>query len=522
MRGVVASAAIAGGFFALNLPRVLRHAMWRDELQAWLIARDSPTLCSLFHNLRYEGHPGLWHLSLWLLRHASARPTAMALFHLLIGSAVVGLFVRKSPFPLPVRLLFALGYFPLFEYLVLCRGYSLGVLCAFGFCAVRSPWLRGLMLLLLCQTSIYGVLLAAGLAVLALGEARFAVLAPLLAGVVLCALQVIPPADSQYSLAPLRWDAHRLAQTVAQLQSAFTLAPPLGTDFAAAPVFERLTLPCRVVLALALAALVGLGLRRRPAAALGFFVGALGVLGFGYLHPYASGDLHHIGTLFVLLLACAWLTPLSRLGVAALTVLLLVQAGAGVAVSIHEYRHPLSAGRATAAYIERQGLGDRMLLVGGHDSAASAVAGYLRAPLYYANRAQAGTFVIWDRTRRRLTEPELRERMARLAQTSSRELLLISNAPLSGLTPLARFEDSLLESERFYLYHWRSIIRAHANHSTGRRKLGHRARQAAWRRRSRGGTVDALARPCARSGGAARKRKIPAGRDAARDHRAHG
>ena len=33
---------------------ISRHEMWRDEIQAWLVARDSASLLDLFRNLKYE------------------------------------------------------------------------------------------------------------------------------------------------------------------------------------------------------------------------------------------------------------------------------------------------------------------------------------------------------------------------------------------------------------------------------------------------------------------------------------
>jgi hypothetical protein len=33
------------------------HEMWRNELQAWLLARDSDSLAELWRNTRYEEHP---------------------------------------------------------------------------------------------------------------------------------------------------------------------------------------------------------------------------------------------------------------------------------------------------------------------------------------------------------------------------------------------------------------------------------------------------------------------------------
>ena len=44
---------------------VLRHEMWRDEIQAWSIVIGSRSVGDLLHGaLRYEGHPPLWYLVL--------------------------------------------------------------------------------------------------------------------------------------------------------------------------------------------------------------------------------------------------------------------------------------------------------------------------------------------------------------------------------------------------------------------------------------------------------------------------
>lgn len=37
------------------------HEPWADESQAWLLARDLELKTLWFHELRYEGTPGLWH-----------------------------------------------------------------------------------------------------------------------------------------------------------------------------------------------------------------------------------------------------------------------------------------------------------------------------------------------------------------------------------------------------------------------------------------------------------------------------
>ena len=52
-------------FFILSFWLLGKHEMWRDELQAWLLARDSSNLISLSQNLKAEGHPGLCHYILF-------------------------------------------------------------------------------------------------------------------------------------------------------------------------------------------------------------------------------------------------------------------------------------------------------------------------------------------------------------------------------------------------------------------------------------------------------------------------
>jgi hypothetical protein len=73
-------------FFLLGLLGIFNHAMWRDELNGWLIARDSPSLIDFWNNIRYEGHPILWYACLYLLNQITRNAIAMQLFHLLLAT----------------------------------------------------------------------------------------------------------------------------------------------------------------------------------------------------------------------------------------------------------------------------------------------------------------------------------------------------------------------------------------------------------------------------------------------------
>ena len=72
--------------------------MWRDELQAFTVAAASNTPLDLFAKLKYEGHPGLWHLLLWVVTRFTTDPVAMRVLHLVIALGDWVLVWRLSPF----------------------------------------------------------------------------------------------------------------------------------------------------------------------------------------------------------------------------------------------------------------------------------------------------------------------------------------------------------------------------------------------------------------------------------------
>src|ERR1043165_4575737 len=142
-----------GGLFALllalNIARTLRHAMWRDELQIYQLAANSPTLVDLFRNLRYEAHGALWDVLVWGLAQLGGGPASMQMLHAAIAAAVWTVVWRWSPFTTLEKFLLLLSYFLFFEYFVVSRSYGLAILLGVGFVALRQhrpswhavPWL---------------------------------------------------------------------------------------------------------------------------------------------------------------------------------------------------------------------------------------------------------------------------------------------------------------------------------------------------------------------------------------------
>lgn len=148
---------------------MMNHEMWRDELQAWLVARDSNSILNLLYNLKHTGHPGLWYLCLYFLAKITSNPQSAQLLNFVIISSTVYLFLFYSPFNILQKTLFCFGYFTLYEYGIISRSYGLGMFLVFLFCAFYcrtkpSYIVLAIILAMLSHTSVYSLLIGMVLA----------------------------------------------------------------------------------------------------------------------------------------------------------------------------------------------------------------------------------------------------------------------------------------------------------------------------------------------------------------------
>jgi hypothetical protein len=475
--------AVTLAFAAVAGIGLARHEMWRDELQAWLIPAGSASLGELIHNLRYEGHPALWHVLLWMVSRFTSRPEAMQILHLVISAAAVFVFARFAPFSRPVRALFAFGYFPLYEYTVISRNYSLGMLFLFAACALfparrRSYLPLAGMLALMAFSNPYAWLLAlafAGMLVLeplwdrdlrarirpgdaALGLLLFA------AAAALAASQMIPPADGNFAV---KWffeiRAARVFRVLTTVARAW-LPMPNPTEPVAwnTNLLWHLRSGVTATIAVGLIGTAVAALRRsRPALVL-YLAGTAVLLGFTYVKYI--GYTRHYGAHFLLLVACLWIARQekdARRRDLPLILLLMVHVLAGAWVYGQDFLRPFSAAKATAAFLRAPEFSDAPL-VGYLDSFTTPVAGYLGRPLYYPQSQTSGTYVLWNDQRKlglsfgplcRILRRQLRQHPEGIV------LVFTEPPPLCGarLKPeeLASFKDSLLPEERYGVYRLR-------------------------------------------------------------------
>lgn len=487
------SLALTCAFAGVALVTALNHEMWRDELQAWLIAAGSRTLPELVWNMRYDGHPPLWYLLLYVVSRATEDPAAMKFLHVGVATLSVLFFARHAPFTRLQKTLFAFGYFPLYEYAAISRNYALGVLCLFAFCATyrgragkKNYILLSALLALLANTSAYGMMMALALASMLVYElwrerggrreiktrwgGLAAAAAVFAAGAGVSAAQMLPPADSG-NITGWRFygSLPDVANVVRVVWRGFVPVPLPAYHFwnsnAVAPPVGAL-LACGVLTAALLM------LARRRVALVAYALGATAMLLFTFakFHGY---NRHH-GHFYILFVACVWLAALAPKGEelgrpvfarasrfleshrdGILVALFSVHVAAGAVACAVDWRHPFSHNQRVAEFLRAEGFDD-LYIVADEDAMVSPVAAYLGRKIYYPRGDREGTFIIWDADWRYWPQHDTLDAARRKAVERGEDVLIISNYKLgarpASVVPVGEFTGSIIGDEDYYLY----------------------------------------------------------------------
>jgi hypothetical protein len=481
-------AAVVVVHAALALFAMLHHEMWRDELHSWLVARDSATPWAVVHNHRYDGHPPLWYLVLWVLTRVTWSPIAMQVLHIAIASANVFIVARFSPFPRVMRALFALGYFITYEYAAISRCYGLALLLVLLVCMhhprrFERPVVTGVLLAALALTTTVATAVAAAYACTLVVElvarwrrgdavrARDALPIALAAiGGALALAAGWPPPDSTVahvgSAPPLPW-------TYAPTRVLAGVLPVPRPDFFfwnSNAILALLPDRGAAIASIALAAWLAFALVRRASSeplesrlgpAMLFVVGSvLLMVVFGAIY---AGDVRHHGFVFVLFVMGAWLgwRERSRWLAPTLAIVLLAHLpGTAIALAL-DAKYVFSSGKRAADVVRREGLAHAPI-VAELDYPATAMLGQL-GPGAFALSVRNGrrfSFVQW--TGDRMWDPTDDQIVAFASATAASHgatSALLTTRPLPprlidgvNVVELAALVDSMIENENFFVY----------------------------------------------------------------------
>lgn len=503
-QAVTSPVAIVALFSLLGLIGILNHAMWRDELNTWLIVRDSDSLLEMLGRINYQGHTALWGLCLAAVQQITTAPVAMQLFHLALGIGAMILFWRFSPFRYRDKVLFTFGTVPFYQYLLIARPYVLGLISLFGFCAAFASRRRtylglAVLLALLANSNAYALFISAALFVMLAVEfcwspaqrsrywqqAHWLDLALslliVIASYCFAAYILAPPPDSYNHGGQgawfLEWDPRHFLRGWGRLFAGY---------FLVIPSHERwLDLAVCGLIMLAIAAVFVLRLTRKPIALTFYSVANLELLAFIYSR-HMEGGLRHFVHFYLILIATLWLAhhfpesdwlprrlslPPQWMHIAQrwqprlLTMILLVHFCVGIAGYGRSFVVPFSGGRAVAHYIRQSGWQNE-LIVASRDAHMAPIAGYLNRRLYYPELQGMGSFTLF-REQRQMGVPHgevLAQTYALLHNQKQRErvLLLLSeelNAtdPRLVLEPIKAFERPHIDTERYYYLYWATL-----------------------------------------------------------------
>jgi len=472
----------------VGLIATLNHTLWRDEMNVWLIVRDSPSFAALVENIHYDrAHPGLWHLMVATVQSLFGHPLAMQILHWLLAVSAIALLWRYSPFAQWQKWLITFGYLPFYENLLITRNYAVAMLLLFALCALwparrRAYWPLAGLLVLMANSNIYALWIAIALTLTLAVELGFdpklrrngwdVALSGLLV-IVGCAVAlyfILPPSDAANEALEesfFYFDWGRLVRTIGRFFAGYYLFIP--------NVRRVLDLSIGVAIAIGSLGLVVLHLVKKPYALAFYLFGNGIILSFTYV-KFMPSFIRHFGHFYLVLIAALWLAhhyPVSTVFTRHLpkletwavrtqpwfrrmvaTVLLFHLVGGLYKFSV-DLAIPNSAGRAAAAYMRANGLQDEFI-VGSRDAEMAPLSGYLGRSFYYPERQAMGSYTLFFKgEREEVSQPVVLQQVADLLPKQPRILLVLTAelaVPTPGLRvePIASFPRS--QHETYHLY----------------------------------------------------------------------
>ncbi|HET7818408.1 MAG TPA: hypothetical protein VFL70_03815 [Bacteroidia bacterium] len=500
---------IVGIYFTLLIIGVIKHEMWRDEWQAWLIAIDSHSLRELYENCRYEGHPILWHLLLFIITSFSHNPFYMQLLHIGIATISVFLFNRYSQLPVWQRILFTFGYYSLYEYSIIARSYSLDLMLVLLFCTLYKNkgqnfiWIF-FVLSLLANNSLYGLATACCLVAFLLLDYKinksywnYEIVSKYKLSIslfifLLCAcfslIQIKPESDHERNISFLHlFNVDIIKFISSRIYNAYILIPELKIF----PTWNEGAYVSNSAKEPFLSLLIFFGaifiLVRKPIVCALYVVGTIGMVYLvGVVGCYSPRYIGHIFIFFVTAIFLSnqfpdeifsnkILNKWAQIGKSLQSVFIFIVFGCqmivGIAYYYNDFLKPFSMSKKAAQYIYDKKM-ESLPIVGTRDYVLSNLAALLGKKIFYPERNAFASFIIWDGNRN-LNRPfeAIIHNVDSLLTGVHPKVLLILNYPLTymngnsqflftngmlsstiRLSFLNKFEGGMVKDESYYIY----------------------------------------------------------------------
>lgn len=429
------------------------HEPWRDELQAWALAKSAATPLDVLPAIRGEGHPPGWYLLLWPATRVFPSAFGLQVMALVAASTATWLTLRHLPLTIGVRALVVFTYFPMFELAVVARHYVLGyaLLIAALWLAHRPgtpPWVVAVVLLALAGTSVIAAPVALAIAIGLWGGRLFSSpgrqparwgLVAVIAGVLVAGFVIARP--SQGGGAPIDLSvvgpSSLWASLAAPLRAVLPVSP-LEINFWGNLTVARWGVWAEV-LGLGVIVAVALAVRRSRSALTIWLVGTVGFL-FTMVAAEQSLAPRIVSTVWMAGIAALWVAAADRrrspapqrqpvhpaVLIGAVAVLAAGLWAAGWALWA-DTGHPFSSGTAAAEWIRDQADGDVVILCMTEQPYCATVANRLDVPAYRSATDEPFTHVVWRKGWRTPIEFSQAPANARaLAERTGAEVFVVS------------------------------------------------------------------------------------------------
>ncbi|MEO8087954.1 MAG: hypothetical protein ABI763_14110, partial [Bacteroidota bacterium] len=462
----------------------------------WLIATSSGSVSDLFSNIRYEGHPCLWYLVLFIASKISSNIVMMQSIHLCIAISTVYLIFKYAPFKTIEKVLLVFGYFFLYEYCVISRNYAISVLLITLLCISsrrnnRMGMVEGILLFALCNTNIYGAFIAGVFSLYILlmmyehrNDSSYLIksLVPsafIVAGFISLYVQVRPASLMQYN-EYYKWnrgfDLIHLRDTIAKLFDvyfpvpSFRVSGSFGKNIVAdAPLVKS-------IIALVAFALACVTLKKNHALLILYAAGTTAILGVLYFNTHTS--LRHEGFLFLLLVIVMWFYRNARDSTKSagtfsnrfFMFILIIQCIGGCIAIGKEIAYPFSNLQAAGRFVVSNEY-DKVDISGLPDYVISPISAFTHKPVYSAETGTLIRFIRWNDEREESNDAIVKifARADSLVKNGMSKAIIVLNKGLvdslqqplesfpindSALVTFAKKFDkpSLVADEKYYFY----------------------------------------------------------------------
>jgi len=416
---IIISTVILGVWITGVILTTTTHEFWRDEVRALSFARAAISPIDLFRLTRYDGHPILWYLLLYIGKSIIDMPFILPVTSIVIAFAAVAIFMFFSPFPLWLKTLFIFSVLPFYEYSVMARNYGISMLLLFvcaGLYRKRTayPLLLALALFLLANTNVHSAILVCiittvwiwdtiidqkTLSFKALGMSLYVPLMIVASGIILCLFTTWPRENT------ILTNVHSLGVTDIAKSFIKALEFPAQSFRYIVPLFNG-ALPGVLANLLLYTAIFGLIPR------INLFLAALsGQVALGmFFDLIYKGFGRHQGLLLVFLISLYWIameTPHLRttnrikdmLFKAGLYVSLLTMIFFGIYKSkgyvIRDIRWELSSSKALGAFLNGSGIYREAIIVPEPDYIVESLPYYANNEIYLPREQSFGKTASW-------------------------------------------------------------------------------------------------------------------------------